>query len=330
MSRIPITDDTEKEILTKSARRCCICFGLKGTFDETSGQIAHLDQNNSNNKFENLAYLCLPCHDKYDSKTSQSKGYTIKEAKHYRDSLYSYVEKWRNKDETRTITNFTQMAQAIWRPLSDNGRARTSFGPNSGVNSAAPVKWNLEIWETAKREIILPNNKIIGNLIQDHFDLIPKEYTPIFKEMLSHIYAFEKHCEQSNMDYTDHQFPLEFNKIIDETCLQGEEHKEELIEIEIWLLESIASHKFQVIDAYIFGSVLRAFYKNADVDLCLLLADDNVEEIKESAKKSKDIQESFYAKFGRKLHAIIFSSIEREGFYDFLGRLSQKRVLACQ
>ncbi|WP_233503504.1 hypothetical protein [Sphingomonas psychrotolerans] len=52
-----------------------------------SGQIAHLDHDNSNNVETNLAFLCLDHHDQYDSVTSQSKKITIAEVKAFKLEL---------------------------------------------------------------------------------------------------------------------------------------------------------------------------------------------------------------------------------------------------
>jgi len=75
----------QQEVLERSGRRCCLCFGLYGNLSCKRGQIAHLDHNHQNNIVDNLAFLCLEHHDEYDTCTSQSKGWTIKEAKLYRD-----------------------------------------------------------------------------------------------------------------------------------------------------------------------------------------------------------------------------------------------------
>jgi hypothetical protein len=89
--RIP--PEVETAVLTKSARRCCLCYGLKGDSAIKKGQIAHLDRDKTNNNPDNLAFLCFDHHDGYDSKTSQSKNVTIKEAKHYRKKLYAKVSR---------------------------------------------------------------------------------------------------------------------------------------------------------------------------------------------------------------------------------------------
>lgn len=90
--RKKVPQEIETEVLIKSGRRCCLCFGINHDVTEKSGQIAHLDQNNENFSFENLAYLCLEHHDSYDSSHRQSKGYSMSEVKKYRASLYEYVE----------------------------------------------------------------------------------------------------------------------------------------------------------------------------------------------------------------------------------------------
>lgn len=89
----------ETDVLTQCKRRCCICYGLHHDESVKEGQIAHLDGNPSNNDMDNLAYLCLPCHDKYDSRTSQSKGFQINEAKRYRQELHDWIKReWENTE----------------------------------------------------------------------------------------------------------------------------------------------------------------------------------------------------------------------------------------
>lgn len=80
--------DAETEVLVRSRRRCALCYGLKGDFSEKIGQIAHIDQNRSNDSLENLAWLCFEHHSLYDSSTSQHKNYQATEIKHHRDRLY--------------------------------------------------------------------------------------------------------------------------------------------------------------------------------------------------------------------------------------------------
>jgi hypothetical protein len=88
--RKKVPSENETEVLTRSRRRCCICYGLSRDNAVKQGQVAHLDQDPSNTSEENLAFLCLEHHDQYDSRTSQSKGLQISEVKAYRTELYKH------------------------------------------------------------------------------------------------------------------------------------------------------------------------------------------------------------------------------------------------
>src|SRR5437867_9841867 len=93
MPRRKISPNTIADVLLASRRRCCICFALTEDASEKAGQIAHLDRDPSNSAPENLAFLCLEHHDRYDSNTSQSKGLTVEEVRRYRGQLERYIRK---------------------------------------------------------------------------------------------------------------------------------------------------------------------------------------------------------------------------------------------
>lgn len=103
--RIPI--EVETAVLTKSARRCTLCFLLSGDLNEKHGQIAHIDQDPSNYALDNLAFMCLEHHSLYDSRTSQHKNYTIAEVKAGRVQLYEAIAQQEHcitGDPSRVIT----------------------------------------------------------------------------------------------------------------------------------------------------------------------------------------------------------------------------------
>src|SRR6476469_2486991 len=91
MERKRTAPTTEANVLVRSRRRCAICFGLNRDVDTKQGQIAHIDHDSSNDKPGNLVFLCLEHHDKYDSRTSQSKGFTEDEIKRYRVELDDFL-----------------------------------------------------------------------------------------------------------------------------------------------------------------------------------------------------------------------------------------------
>ena len=55
--RVPIPDDLAAEVMFASDRTCCIC-----RLEKHKVQIHHIDEDPSNNTFENLAVICLHCH----------------------------------------------------------------------------------------------------------------------------------------------------------------------------------------------------------------------------------------------------------------------------
>lgn len=89
MPRAPISEKVQAQVLLRSRRRCCICYGLNRDLAIKGGQIAHLDRDSANPIGDNLAFLCLSHHDEYDSQTSQRKGFMVSEVRHFRDELYA-------------------------------------------------------------------------------------------------------------------------------------------------------------------------------------------------------------------------------------------------
>lgn len=89
--RPAIPKEIQREILIRSRRRCCLCYGLDGNFKERIGQIAHIDHNPSHSTLDNLAWLCFDHHSLYDSTTRQHKNYQPDEVKKYRDRLYAAI-----------------------------------------------------------------------------------------------------------------------------------------------------------------------------------------------------------------------------------------------
>jgi hypothetical protein len=96
-SRKRVPDTIQADVLVKSRRRCCVCFGLNRDDTRKKGQIVHLDGDPKNNCPENLAFLCFEHHDEYDSTTSQSKGLTRAEVERYREELTDHYGGWGNR-----------------------------------------------------------------------------------------------------------------------------------------------------------------------------------------------------------------------------------------
>lgn len=92
-TRPSLPKDIETQVLVKSRRRCCLCAFIDRDLHEKRVQIAHIDRDRNNHRPDNLVALCIDHHDIYDSRTSQSKGVTVGEVKHFRNELYKINEK---------------------------------------------------------------------------------------------------------------------------------------------------------------------------------------------------------------------------------------------
>jgi hypothetical protein len=99
VKRRPIPKDLQDELLFRSGRRCCVCHHERHDFGvKNYGQIAHLNRNLTDNRLDNLAYLCPEHYTEYDAHTSQSDPLTIRQVKDYRAVLYEEVDRVRKKD----------------------------------------------------------------------------------------------------------------------------------------------------------------------------------------------------------------------------------------
>ena len=132
--RKKIPDDVAAAVLESSRRRCCICAALQDDISEKKGQIAHLDRDPSNNDPDNLVFLCLEHHDQYDSRPSQSKGFTPEEVKRYKAALPAALTA-RPSPVLPDIRVRASAALAGVRP----GSAEAVLGIRVGNYSLAPI-----------------------------------------------------------------------------------------------------------------------------------------------------------------------------------------------
>ena len=86
------TEATVNAILTKCNRVCALCWAFsRDGRAKHQGQLAHIERKSSKSQEEDLAWLCLSCHDLYDSRPSQSKRLQPKELKHYKERVEELV-----------------------------------------------------------------------------------------------------------------------------------------------------------------------------------------------------------------------------------------------
>lgn len=221
------------------------------------------------------------------------------------------------------ISSFPVLAKALWPLMAANGRAFMSFGPNSGADNAADLRWDMKLWESAKIDTIVPNNRKMLELINKNQGVIPSQYRAVFDKMITHIYAFEKHCEDPTFSYSEHQFPQKFAQIVDQTCAQEEKRQGNTTQYEQWLNRWFQeTDQVNVVDAYLAGSSLRGDFPNSDVDIFVLTSSQNTTSDENLVAVFDTLKNDFFAEFEKPLHIMVFSSSERLEFYEFLGNLT--------
>lgn len=102
-ARPKIPDLLIRDLQYKSDMRCCLCNN-----DEQKGQIHHIDGNPTNNKLDNLVWLCPNHHDQLESKSPLSKGWNKLTIKRYREDHYRLVEKRRQIREAKLDNEISQ------------------------------------------------------------------------------------------------------------------------------------------------------------------------------------------------------------------------------
>jgi len=87
--RTPIPNDLAADVMFASDRICCVCMERGKAM-----QIHHIDEDPSNNEFENLSALCLECHN--DTQLKGGFGRKLNS-----DLVIKYRDGWLQKVETR-------------------------------------------------------------------------------------------------------------------------------------------------------------------------------------------------------------------------------------
>lgn len=144
--RRPASKSIEKDVLTASRRRCCLCVFLVGRDEVRKGQIAHINRDRSDSRFENLVFLCLEHHDEYDGRTSQSKGFSGEEVRAYRDQLYRKNGEFPSASEIKAMAESAELA-----PLPETTEyelVRRRFSDELNFTAAS---WRFPLWQVANQ-----------------------------------------------------------------------------------------------------------------------------------------------------------------------------------
>lgn len=141
--RITIPEEISAEVIFASDNTCCVCHTPGPT------QIHHIDENPANNDIDNLALLCLTCHDKTQVRGGFAKHLTAPVVRRYRNEWVKTVRERRNSQGTRTISRAQQMTTEQARESAARLRLlyKTLFAGVTGLRDYAEQMGELgEIW----------------------------------------------------------------------------------------------------------------------------------------------------------------------------------------
>jgi hypothetical protein len=104
--RVPVPEDVATALMFKSDRTCCVCRKRGEPI-----QIHHIDEDPSNNDTENLAVMCLHCHDETQIRGGFGRKLDAAQVKHFRDEWHSRIEARREAADRIALARETQNAQ---------------------------------------------------------------------------------------------------------------------------------------------------------------------------------------------------------------------------
>lgn len=114
-NRIKISEDLADTLLFECNRTCCIC-----TNAGKDVQIHHIDENSSNNNYDNLIVLCLNCHSDVHSKGGFGRNWTLGQLQqHKREWIVRVKLRKQEADKLASIQQVTGEIQNNAPDLAD-------------------------------------------------------------------------------------------------------------------------------------------------------------------------------------------------------------------
>lgn len=223
------------------------------------------------------------------------------------------------KPKIKSYKNLAKASLDMRQLLDDNRRIFVNFGPQSSAGASGDIRFDLDVWENLKSEKILPNNQKILSIIKNTRNINSKERSTV-DQMVSHIEAFEAHCDDPTFDYSNNQFPLAFSDLIFHYCELSTKDKNRINDYSSWLQSQINGISISVENMCIFGSAIYG-QESTDVDVLIKTKTDSVEHVREQANVWSQLSEMFTEKFKLNLHLSVFSELETKAYEDFLAKI---------
>jgi hypothetical protein len=117
MPRVPIPDDDAAKVLFYSDRICCVCRVPKKPV-----QIHHVDDDNSNNALDNLAVLCLDCHDETQIKGGFGRKLDAAQVRLFRDEWLGKIGRGTRERRADAVRDSSSTPFTVQADTGDSAR----------------------------------------------------------------------------------------------------------------------------------------------------------------------------------------------------------------
>lgn len=235
-------------------------------------------------------------------------------------SIFIYVfGKLQNKEVKNNFKSLKKAAPTIYALLSENRRVFLAFGPNSSASHIKELKTDIELWKLQRAAVILVNNRTIKGLLTNFKQFSSLHEKSICESMINHIEAFEAHCNNPDITYSQkHQFPAKFSNLIDTYCSArtGRKSKSKIQEFSKWILLAFKDNGLSFSESFLFGSIVCGVL-SSDVDLLLYHTESRHEAIQQISQAFKNVSSRFEKKFDQRLHIQCFCAREEKEYHLF-------------
>jgi hypothetical protein len=215
-------------------------------------------------------------------------------------------------------TNLSEIWSRLAKLLRENYRVFHSFGP-----PARRLGVDRRLWRKQKAEVITPNNKSMGEILGKFRHLLPASAHAIADRMLNHLDAYELNRE-ARVDYRRFTFPSDFSSLVQLGEAGYYRESYDRSGVRLWAAWTLGACPAQVLQAFMFGSILNDPRAAEDIDIDVLYVPNRGSPESYDQWLSRTKAEA-KAMFGIPLHLTSFQSPEEEtDFHKFLQRYMER------
>jgi hypothetical protein len=193
----------------------------------TLGEMAHIKgKNNGSNRYdedqtveqrdsyENLILLC-PNHHTLIDKPENEEIYTVDVLLGMKTSHESSISK---RLDSVNISNIGELKDMISIYLAENRQAWIQYGPISENARKNPHSEEIyAIWVSERLSTIVPNNRVIVGLINEHRNLFSRSEQGVVSQFLLHAKSYERWVNDEIPYQAVLRFPMDFGNLISGT-----------------------------------------------------------------------------------------------------------------